>query len=61
VVFFSSVLHVDETSLNRHVNKALKTMMKGLQANGDVDEEDLDDMVSVSLRKAGLTDLFCSS
>jgi len=30
---------------HRHVGKALRAMMKGLQTNGDVDEEDVDDMV----------------
>jgi hypothetical protein len=29
----------------RHVAKALKALMKGVQANEDVDEDELEDMV----------------
>jgi double-strand break repair protein MRE11 len=30
---------------NRHVSKALKALVKGVQANEEVDEEELEDMV----------------
>lgn len=29
----------------RHVSNALRALMKGVQANGEVDEDDLDDVV----------------
>lgn len=33
--------------LFRHVSKTLKAMTKGVQANGDIEEENLDDAVSL--------------
>lgn len=38
-IAFHSVLCV------RHVAAALKSLMKGVQSNGEVDEDDLEDMV----------------
>lgn len=32
-------------SLVRHVNKALKQLMKNVQSNEELDEEDLEDLV----------------
>jgi hypothetical protein len=33
---------------DRHVSTALKSLMKGVQANGEFDEDDLEDIVSFS-------------